>query len=84
MNKQQLPQAQIDLSTTTAVTSEDGNHIFQEGVILRKVSRFITGGAEDGLIPIPVFFDVKTGKVLTDLLPKELREEYAELNQTQD
>ena len=84
MNKQQLPQAQVDLSTTTAVVSEDGNHIFQEGVILRKVSRFITGGTEDGLIPIPVFFDVKTGKVLTELLPKELREEYAELNQTQD
>ena len=84
MSNQKLPQAQIDLTTPTPVASPDGNHVFQEGVILRKVSRFITGGAEDGLIPIPVFVDIKTGKVLTELLPKELRSEYEELNKTQD
>ena len=84
MNKQQVPQAQIDLTTTTPVISPEGNSVFQEGVILRKVSRFITGGVEDGIIPIPCFFDIKTGKVLTDLLPKELRSEYEELNKTQD
>ena len=84
MNKQQVPQAQIDLTTTTPVISPEGNSVFQEGVILRKVSRFITGGAEDGLIPIPVFVDIKTGKVLTELLPKELRSEYEEWNKTQD
>jgi hypothetical protein len=84
MNKQQVPQAQIDLTTTTPITSPDGNSIFQEGVILRKVSRFITGQAEDGVIPIPCFFDIKTGKVMSDFLPKELRVEYAELNETQD
>ena len=84
MNKQQVPQAQIDLTTTAPVTSPDGNSIFQEGVILRRVSRFITGQAEDGVIPIPCFFDIKTGKVMTDFLPKELRVEYAELNETQD
>jgi hypothetical protein len=27
-----------------------------------------------------VFIDVKTGKILTELLPKELREEYEEYN----
>ena len=84
MNKQQAPQAQIDLTTTAPVTSPDGNSIFQEGVILRRVSRFIIGQAEDGIIPIPCFFDIKTGKVMTDFLPKELRVEYAELNETQD
>ena len=76
MNKQQVPQAQIDLTTTTPITSPDGNSVFQEGVILRKVSRFITGTAEDGVIPVPVFFDVITGKVLVELLPKELRAEF--------
>ena len=45
-------------------------------MILRKVSKFITGTSEDGIIPIPVFFDVKTGKVLVELLPKELRAEF--------
>jgi hypothetical protein len=84
MNKQQVPQAQIDLTTSTAITSPEGNSVFQEGVILRKVSRFITGQAEDGVIPIPCFFDIKTGKIMSDFLPKELRAEYAELNETQD
>ena len=84
MNKQQVPQAQIDLTTTTPITSPDGNSVFQEGVILRKVSRFITGQAEDGVIPIPCFFDIKTGKIMSDFLPNELRAEYAELNETQD
>ena len=65
----------VDIKNSTAIKSPDGNQVFQEGVILRKVSRFITGTSEDGIIPIPVFFDVKTGKVLVELLPKELRTE---------
>jgi hypothetical protein len=34
------------------------------------------------VIPIPVFIDVKTGKILTELLPKDLREEYEKYNET--
>ncbi len=48
------------------------------GVILRKVSRFVTGTQEDGVIPVPVFYDVVTGKILVELLPKELRAEFEE------
>ena len=66
----------LDLKTTTPIVSKDGGQVFSEGVILRKVSRFITGQAEDGVVPIPCFFDVKSGKVLTELLPKELRDEF--------
>jgi hypothetical protein len=66
----------VDIKNSTAIKSPDGNQVFQEGVILRKVSRFITGTSEDGIIPIPVFFDVKSGEVLVELLPKELREEF--------
>jgi hypothetical protein len=29
-------------------------------------------------MPIPVFYDVQTGKILIDTLPKDLREEYAD------
>jgi hypothetical protein len=78
MSKQQQQQLSmnVDIKNSTAIKSPDGNQVFQEGVILRKVSRFITGTSEDGIIPIPVFFDVKTGKVLVELLPKELREEF--------
>ena len=76
MSKQQQLSMNVDIKNSTAIKSPDGNQVFQEGVILRKVSRFITGTSEDGIIPIPVFFDVKTGKVLVELLPKELREEF--------
>jgi len=74
-NKPQI-NANIDIKNTTPITSPEGNQVFQEGVILRKVSRFITGTTEDGVIPVPVFFDVITGKVLVELLPKELRAEF--------
>ena len=47
--------------------------LFQQGFILRKVSRFITQGTEDAVMPIPVFYDEKTGKILKDTLPPELR-----------
>ena len=76
MNKQQSMNLNIDIKNTTSVTSPEGNAIFAEGVILRKVSRFVTGTSEDGIIPVPVFYDVKSGKVLIELLPKELRDEF--------
>jgi hypothetical protein len=68
----------IDIKNTKAITSPEGNQVFSEGVILRKISRFITGTDEDGVIPVPVFYDVVTGKVLVELLPKELRAEFEE------
>jgi hypothetical protein len=76
MSKQQQLNINVDIKNSTAIKSPEGNQVFQEGVILRKVSKFITGTSEDGIIPIPVFFDVKTGKVLVELLPKELRAEF--------
>ena len=77
MSKQQQQLSMnVDIKNSTAIKSPDGNQVFQEGVILRKVSKFITGTSEDGIIPIPVFFDVKSGKVLVELLPKELRAEF--------
>lgn len=76
MNQKPQMNVNIDIKNTQPITSPEGNHVFQEGVILRKVSRFVTGTQEDGVIPVPVFFDVKTGKVLVELLPKELRAEF--------
>ena len=61
---------------TTGMETPEGNKIFQQGVILRRVSKFVLGAEEDGLMPIPVFFDPSTGKIVGDTLPKELREEY--------
>jgi hypothetical protein len=53
----------------------EGGVLFQQGVILRTVSKFVTGTSEDGLIPIPVFYDPATGKILEASVPKDLREE---------
>lgn len=72
----------VDIKQTTPIKSEEGNQVFQEAVILRKASKFLVGTSEDALIPIPVFIDIKTNKIVTELLPKELREEYEEYNKT--
>ena len=76
MNQTQTPQMNIDLSNTTAIESKEGNQLFAEGVILRKVSKFVTGTTEDGILPIPVFYDIVTKEILTETLHKELREEF--------
>ena len=78
MNNTQQPKVNIDIKNTRPIQSPEGNSVFSEGVILRKVSRFVTGTSEDGVIPVPVFYDVKTGNVLVELLPKELRAEFEE------
>jgi len=69
-------QPQIDLEKTSAIKTEDGSAIFQQGIILRKVSKFITGGDEDAIMPIPIFYDPKSMKILKTSVPLPLREEY--------
>jgi hypothetical protein len=76
MDATQQPQMNLDLSKTTAMDTPSGGKIWQQGMILRKVSKFITGTSEDAVIPIPVFYDPETNKILEDTLPRELREEY--------
>ncbi len=69
-------QPQIDLSKTTTVETESGGKVWQQGFILRKVSRFITNSPEDAVMPIPVFYDPETGKILGQGLPPEIRGDY--------
>ena len=69
-------QPQIDLGKTTSIETESGGKIFQQGFILRKVSRFITNSPEDAVMPIPVFYDPDTGKILGQGLPPEIRGDY--------
>lgn len=73
-------QPRVDISNTTMVMSEDGNLVFGEGFLLRKVSKFLIGAEEDGIIPIPVLYDVKTGKPLWDSvnIPDDIKQEYKE------
>lgn len=69
-------QPQIDLSKTTSIETENGGKVWQQGFILRKVSRFITNSPEDAVMPIPVFYDPETGKILGQGLPPEIRGDY--------
>ena len=80
--QEQKTKMNVDIKQSTPIKSEEGNQVFQEAVILRKMSKFLTGTSEDEVIPIPVFIDLKTGKILTELMPKELKVEYEEYNKS--
>lgn len=63
------------LSKTTPVKCEEcGNTVFTEGVVLRRVSRILTGDSKDGILPIPVFACTKCGHVNKEFLPKGVEE----------
>jgi len=64
--------------------NSEGGYLFKQGVIFRKISKFVTGTPEDQILPIPVFYDPTNGKVFTDNLRPELREEFEELYNKED
>tara|TARA_B110000858_G_scaffold143114_1_gene162516 strand:+ start:2718 stop:2951 length:234 start_codon:yes stop_codon:yes gene_type:complete len=66
----------VDLQNTQVVETKEGNVVFQQGVILRRVSKFVVGADEDAVMPIPVFYDPISGKILKDTIPAELRKDY--------
>ena len=64
----------ITLDKTLPVSCDScGHEVFQEGVMLRKASRFITGTAQDALIPIQVFACSKCGHVNEEFIPMQLK-----------
>lgn len=66
------PQMNIALKDTTKVECEKcANDVFIEGMMLRSVSRFLTGTEKDGLIPIPLFFCSKCQHVNERFIPKD-------------
>lgn len=73
MNQQKPVQVSIPLNKTTGVVCEQcENTTFQEALMLRKVSRFLTGDAQDGIMPIATFACIKCGHVNQEFYPKEL------------
>ena len=61
----------INLEDTTEITCDKcNNNTFHEAVVLRSISRFITGTAQDGMMPIPVFACDKCGHVNDRFMPK--------------
>ena len=77
---QKQPEMNIDFTTTTAVEGFDGGQLFGQAFVLRKISKFIIGANEDALIPIPVFYDLESKKIIKDSLPPELRDEYTDIS----
>jgi hypothetical protein len=74
------PKLNIDIKSTTAVLSSNGKPLLlAEGTVLRKGSKFLLGTDTDPLIPIPVLYDIETNKILLDMIPKEIREEYKDI-----
>ena len=69
MSQQEQINLNISLDKTTElVCDECGNPAFQEVVLLRKASRFITGTSQDAMVPIPVFACSKCGQELEQQL----------------
>ena len=73
--EQPVQQPQIDLKSTEGMKNADGGSIFKSGVILRRVSKFVAGSDNDAIMPIPIFYDPSTNKILGEGVPVELREE---------
>ena len=69
----------IDFKNTTAIEGFDGGYLFGQAFVLRKVSKFVAGTDEDAMLPIPVFYDLESKKIIKDSLPKELREDYKDI-----
>ena len=70
----------VDIKQTTPIKDINGKIlILNEGTILRKGNRFLLGTDSDPLIPIPIYYDVETNRILLDLLPKEIRDDYEDV-----
>ena len=66
----------IGLDKTSPVSCDKCNgQVFQEGVLLRKASRLLTGTAQDALIPIQVFACMNCGNVNEEFLPIQMRQQ---------
>ena len=80
-----MSQEQINMNitldkTAAVVCDECSGEVFTDGVMLRKASRFITGTAQDALVPIQVFSCAKCGHVNEEFLPLQLRSNKEEDN----
>ena len=63
----------ISLDKTTPIICDNcGCQAFQEALMLRKASKFLTGTAQDSLIPIQTFACTKCGHINQEFMPQGL------------
>ena len=68
----------VTLRDTTAVECDEcKNTTFTEAVVMRRVSRLLTGAPKDSYVPIPVFLCSACGHVNEEFIPAELKAENA-------
>jgi len=71
-NQQQQPK--IDLSQAKDMNCiKCNNQYFIQAVMVKKISRFVTGTTNDAVLPIDVFLCGNCGQPIEELLPKEFR-----------
>jgi hypothetical protein len=71
---QQPQQPKIDLSQAQDLNCVHcGGEYFISAVMVKKISKFVTGTANDAVLPVDVLLCGNCGKPLEDLLPKEFR-----------
>lgn len=71
---QEQPRLNIDLTKTQEIVCDKcSGKVFQEGLMLRKASKFLAGTAQDALIPLPVFSCASCGHVNEEFLPEPLK-----------
>lgn len=64
----------FSLDKTTGINCDKcGAQTFQESMLIRKASKFLTGTAQDAIIPIPTFCCTQCGHVNEEFLPAELK-----------
>lgn len=69
----QLP-PNFNLNDARDMDCECGGKIFLPGYRFKKISRLLTGGPKDSVMPIELYVCASCGKPLNDLLPQELQE----------
>lgn len=63
----------LDISQTSSVVCEKcGNNHFQQVLLIRKASGFLTGTGKPTYVPIPVFACTKCSHVNAEFSPKEV------------
>jgi DNA-directed RNA polymerase subunit RPC12/RpoP len=71
--EQGLPMG-INISDARDMDCECGGKVFMPGFRFKKLSRLVTGQAQDSIIPIEMYLCTQCGKALQELLPLELRD----------
>jgi hypothetical protein len=67
----------ISLADTTAIVCPKcGCQVFDQGLLLRKISPVLIGTGQTGLVPVTVFACQKCSTVLEEFLPEELKGVY--------